>query len=145
MNLVTLSRLDLLAAAREAQAVEAVRRQQAVLAQVDYQRGVLAAYRLRLAASWQNGAALAAGQAGRAEKFVAASDDAATQIGRVGQQAGAQLAPLLAQLAEVRATRRQLAEMQRTLTMQAIRESDDRQARALQHRPARLTNGPVGA
>jgi hypothetical protein len=145
MNLITLNRLDLLAAAKEAQAVEAVRRQQTVLAQVDYQRGVLAAYRLRLAASWQNGAVLAAGQAGRAETFVAASDEAATQIGQLGQQADAQLVLLLAQLAEVRTTRRQLAEMQRKLTMQAIRESGDRQASALQHRTARLTNGPVGA
>ena len=78
----TLARLDLLAADAGGALLDEIRRHNAALATVAQQRGVLAAYRDRLPASWQSGAVVPAGQARRAGHFAAASQARADADGR---------------------------------------------------------------
>jgi hypothetical protein len=110
MKAKTLARLELLAAERELQSLEMVRRQNAALAQSEAQRGMLASYRDRLAASWQSGAVVAAGQARRAGQFSTASHGAEAQIGQAAQRATEQLESALDGLAQAQAKRRALRE-----------------------------------
>lgn len=122
MKARTLARLELLAAERELQMREAVRRQNAALARSEAQCGMLAAYRDRLAASWQSGAVVAAGQARRAGQFAAASHGAEAQIGQAARRAAEQLETATDGLAQAQAKRRALRE--------ALAEAAKAQARA---------------
>jgi hypothetical protein len=145
MNSQTLARLDVLAAAREMQLLETVRRQQAALAQVDDQRGILAAYRTRLAQSWQSGAVVAAAQALRAEVFTAAAAGASAQIGQAGALAGDRLAAALEILAQVQAQRRRLTRLRQRNGLLAAREDERRAEAALLWRHKTLdVEGPDG-
>jgi hypothetical protein len=104
----TLARLELLAAAREAQLLAALRRHAAAQAQSRQQREMLTQYRDRLAASWQDGGAIPAAQARRASQFAAGAQAAAAQIAAAEQQAGVQLSETAAALAGLAARRRKL-------------------------------------
>jgi hypothetical protein len=121
-----LSRLDLLAAEQETQLLETIRRQNAALKQTDHQRGVLASYRDRLAASWQNGAPVPAAQASRAGQFSAASHGAEAQIDHAAQLAAERLEAALADLAQVQARRRALGEASAKAVRQAERAAEQR-------------------
>jgi len=105
-----LARLEILAGEREAALLDAVARQQAALRQSRSQAAMLIAYRDRLAASWQSGAVLPAGQARRAGQFAAASIGAQAQIGQAAAQAEARLEQAMDQLSELRIQRRMLRE-----------------------------------
>jgi hypothetical protein len=85
-----LSRLALLAADREVALLDALRRSQEKLRQSEAHRGLLAEYRDRLAASWQHGAVVSAGQARRAGQFAQASFGAEAQVDAAARQAGQQ-------------------------------------------------------
>ena len=106
----TLARLDLLAAAQEAQAQEALRRTTATLRQTEAQQEVLGTYRSRLAASWQGGAEVDAATAQRAARFGAGALTAAKQLAETQAQAARRLEGVTAELADLRARRRKLAE-----------------------------------
>jgi hypothetical protein len=73
------------------------------------QRGVLAAYRDRLAAGWRQTGLVSAAEALRAVQFAAASDQAAGQMDAQEQAAAQLLAAQQAQLAELALRRRRLA------------------------------------
>jgi len=134
----TLSRLDMLAAEQERQWLDAIRRASATLKQTEQQRGVLAAYRGRLAASWQDGAVLPAAQARRAAQFITASHGAEAQIDQTAAQAEKQLEASITGLAQIRARRHTLSGMQRKAATQAEREAERRQERDIPfHRPIR--------
>jgi hypothetical protein len=105
-----LARLEILAGEREAALLDAIARQQAMLRQSEAQGAMLTAYRDRLAASWQGGAVVPAGQARRAGQFAAASIGAQGQIGQAAEQAQARLAQAMDQLSELRIQRRMLRE-----------------------------------
>lgn len=110
MKASTLIRLDLLAAAREAALLETIRRHSAALKQNEHQRGVLDAYRTRLAASWQNGAIVNAAQARGAARFATGALTVQVQILAAEAQDLGQLETALGDLAKLKAHRRKLAE-----------------------------------
>ncbi|GLR67509.1 hypothetical protein GCM10010909_21900 [Acidocella aquatica] len=132
----TLTRLDMLAAEQETQALEAVRRHSATLHQAGEQRGILAAYRARLAQTWQDGAVIPAAQAQRAGQFSAASHGAEGQIIHAASLAAAQLETAITQLGQVKVRRRALAEALRKAAQAAARETEQRAERDRPHRPA---------
>jgi hypothetical protein len=121
-----LARLDLLTAEQETQLLETIRRQNAALKQTDQQRIVLASYRNRLAASWQDGAPVPAAQARRAGQFSAASHGAEAQIDHAAQLAAERLQTALADLAQVQARRRALGEASAKAARQAERAAEQR-------------------
>ncbi len=106
----TLERLELLAAEREAQLREAVRRHQATLKQNEVNREVLGSYRDRLATSWRDGSVVPAGQARRAGQFAEASFGAEAQIVEALELAAEQLALAMDGLADIQSHRRELRE-----------------------------------
>ena len=110
MKAATLTRLDLLAADREAKLLETIRQQNAALQQAAYQRGMLASYRERLAESWQGGGVVSAAQARRAGQFAAGALGAETQIVAAEARAKVNLEAAIADLARLKAHRRKLAE-----------------------------------
>ena len=125
----TLTRLDMLAAEQETQALEAVRRHNVTLRQAVEHRGLLAAYRTRLAQSWQDGTVLPAAQARRAGQFSAATHGAEGQIEQAANLAAAQLESAITKLGQVRAQRRALAEALRKAAQAAEREAEQRAER----------------
>ena len=131
----TIARLDMLAAEQETQALEAVRRHNAALRQAEEQRGILAAYRLRLAQSWQGGDAIPAAQARRAGQFAAASHGAEGQIIQAASLAASQLESAITKLAQVKARRAALAEALRKAAQAAARATEQRAERDRPHRP----------
>ena len=74
---------------------------------------MLASYRERLSASWQNGAPVQAAQARRAMQFANASHGADAQIGQAAQRAREQLEAAITSLGQIQARRRALAEAMR--------------------------------
>jgi hypothetical protein len=106
----TIARLDLLAAEREARLVDAIGRYGGTLQQSAQQAEMLDAYRTRLAASWQDGALLPAGQASRASQFAVGAEGAKAQIARAAAQTQTQLQAAADALAELTSHRRKLAE-----------------------------------
>ena len=121
----TITRLDLLAAAREVLLREALRRQSTILAQSRNQLHMLDAYRARLAASWQDGAAVPAAQACRASQFAAGA-----------QNAAAQLQTTAGELARLKSHRRKLAETLREAARADAAEAEQRAERDRPWRPA---------
>ncbi len=119
MKTRTIARFDMLAAAREAQAQEAVRRHAGSLAQSRQQRQMLAAYRARLAASWQDGTPFAASQARRASQFAAGAQNAAAQIEAAEATAAAQLRDATETLVKLKSHRRKLAAQLRAAASRA--------------------------
>lgn len=134
----TIARLDMLAAEREAGLREAVRRHSAALVQSRQQRQMLSAYRGRLTASWQEGETLPAAQARRASQFAAGAQTAAAQIESAELLILAQLHEATAELARLKAYRRQLAD---TLRASARAAAEAAEQKAERDRPvsARLT------
>jgi len=126
-----LGRLNLLAAEQETQLLETIRRQNTALKQTDHQRNVLASYRDRLAASWQDGAPVPAAQARRAGQFSTASHGAEAQIDHAAQLAAERLELALADLAQVQARRRALGDASTRAARQAERTTEQRQERDL--------------
>jgi flagellar biosynthesis chaperone FliJ len=126
-----LDRLNLLAAEQETQLLETIRRQNTALKQTDHQHNVLASYRDRLAASWQDGAPVPAAQARRAGQFSAASHGAEAQIDHAAQLAAERLELALADLAQVQARRRALGDASTRAARQAERTTEQRQERDL--------------
>ena len=110
MKAATLKRLDLLAASREAALLETIQRHNAALKQNEYQRGMLEAYRSRLAASWQGGSVVSAAQARRAGQFSAGALGAEAQIAEHAALASGQVEAAIADLARLKAHRRKLAQ-----------------------------------
>jgi len=137
MKASTLTKLDMLAAEREAVLLEAIRRHNAVLKQNEYQRGVLESYRTRLAASWQDGAVVSAGQARRAGQFAAGALGAEEQILAAEARAMGQLEATIADLAKLKAHRRKLAERLRDAARKAEALAETRAERDRPFRPAR--------
>lgn len=140
MKAATLARLDLLAAEREAKLLETIRRQNAALQQAAYQRGMLASYRDRLAASWQGGAVVSAAQACRAGQFVAGALGAETQIVDTEVRAKDQLEVAIADLARLKAHRRKLAERLREVLRRAQAAAE---LKIAQDQPWRRRTGDV--
>jgi flagellar biosynthesis chaperone FliJ len=132
----TLNRLAMLAAEQETQALEAIRRHNATLHQAEQQRGILAAYRTRLAQSWQDGAIVPASQARRAGQFSAASHGAEGQIMHAAGVAAAQLETAVTKLSQVKVQRRALAEALRKAALAVERETEQRLERDRPWRPA---------
>lgn len=71
-----LIKLDLLAAAKEANLLEALARHNKTLQHYESQRDILTNYQDRLTASWRNGRPIPAGDAIRAAKFAAQAEAA---------------------------------------------------------------------
>lgn len=138
----TLARLDMLAAEQEIQALEAVRRHNATLHQAEEHRGLLAAYRARLAQSWQDGTVLPAAQARRAGQFSAASHGAEGQIIQAAGLAATQLEAAITQLGQVKAQRSALAEALRKAAQAAERATEQRAERDRPWRPASARRQP---
>jgi len=110
LKAATLKRLDLLAASREAALLETIQRHNAALKQNEYQRGMLEAYRSRLAASWQGGSVVSAAQARRAGQFSAGALGAEAQIAEHAALASGQVEAAIADLARLKAHRCKLAQ-----------------------------------
>jgi len=134
MKPVTLTRLDLLAAQREAMLLEAISRHNAALQQAAYQRGMLDAYRGRLAASWQGGGVVSAEQARRAGYFTAGALGAEAQIAEAEARAREQMEATVADLARLRAHRRKLAERLRLAQRRAEAAAELKAARDIPSR-----------
>jgi len=134
LKAATLKRLDLLAASREVALLETIQRHNAALKQNEYQRGMLEAYRSRLAASWQGGAVVSAAQARRAGRFAAGALSAEEQINVTAAQARAQLETVVADLARLKARRRKLA---LRLREAARREEEQAEMKAERAQPVR--------
>ena len=132
----TLARLALLAAGREAQLGEALRRHQAAMQQSAAQQALLEAYRARLAAGWQNGAVVAAAQARRAGQFSHASQAAGGQIQQAAQQAAQQFDATAARLGELMLQRRALAAIITEAAQAQTRAAERAAQRNTQWRPA---------
>ncbi|HQT46410.1 MAG: hypothetical protein B7X08_01335 [Acidocella sp. 20-63-7] len=139
----TLAKLDMLAAEQETQQLDAIRRASATLKQTEHQRGVLEAYRVRLAGSWQDGAVLEAGQARRAGQFIAASHSAQAQIDAAAERAQQHLEIAVANLSQTRLRRRTLADMLRRGEVLAEREAEQRLERETQWRPDPARRSPA--
>lgn len=139
----TLAKLDMLAAEQETQQLDAIRRASAMLKQTEHQRGVLEAYRQRLAGSWQDGAVLEAAQARRAGQFVIASHSAQAQIDAAAERAQQQLEAAIANLSQTRLRRRTLADMLRRGQVLAEREAERRLERETQWRPGPARRNPA--
>jgi len=135
MKTRTLERLDLIAARTETELLETIRRHNETLRQIDYQRGVLAAYRARLAETWRNGGVVRASEARRATQFVSASETAETQVDTAERQAKAALEQALERLAQTQERRRNLDEAQRKAAAAAERAAETRLERAQPWRP----------
>jgi hypothetical protein len=134
MKAPTLARLDLLAQAQEAQAQEQVRRHTAALRQSEAQTDMLAAYRNRLAATWQDGTAVEARHALRAARFGASALTAARQVEETRAQAAQRLEAAVAELAALRQRRRTLAGK---LAAARAQDADAAERRAAQLIPPR--------
>jgi flagellar biosynthesis chaperone FliJ len=126
----TMDRLDLMAAASETRLLDEIRRLNASLDQLAHQRGVLAAYRDRLAQSWRSGGVVEAGAARRAGHFSAASRSAEVQLDQAEAQARQDLDKALQNLAQVQQRRRGLEDAQRKAAVQAERTAELRLERA---------------
>jgi hypothetical protein len=122
----TLARLDLMAAAASVKMREEVVRHNTVLGQIEYQKGVLKDYRGRLKESWRHGGVVAAGQAMRAEVFVAASDEAGGKIAAEAGRTQGMLDDALQALARNQQKRRRLSEVRRKAVVTAERETERR-------------------
>jgi hypothetical protein len=105
----TIARLDMLAAEREAQLQDALRRHAASMVQSQQQRQMLSTYRDRLAASWQGGEAVPAAQARRASQFASGAQTAALQIETTEATAAVQWQDTATELARLKSHRRKLA------------------------------------
>lgn len=140
MKAATLTRLDLLAAEREATLLETIRSQNVALQQVAYQRGMLASYRDRLAASWQGGTVVSAALARRAGQFAAGALGAETQIVETALRAKGQLEAAIADLARLKAHRRKLEERLREARRRAQAAAELKMAQDL---PWRRASGDV--
>lgn len=133
----TLARLDLLAAQREAKLLETIRRQNMALEQAAYQRGMLASYRDRLAASWQGGGVVNAAQARRAGQFAVGALGAESQIVETEIRAKEQLEVAISDLARLKSHRRKLAERLREARRHALAAAELKAAQDLPwHRAA---------
>jgi len=134
LKAITLKRLDLLAASREVALLEIIQRHNAALKQNDYQRGMLEAYRSRLAASWQGGSVVSAAQARRAGQFAAGAQGAEAQITEHAALTREQLEAAIADLARLKAHRRKLAQRLREA---ARREEAKAEVKAERDQPVR--------
>lgn len=131
----TIARLDMLAAEREAQLQDAARRHGIALAQSQGQRQTLDAYRDRLAASWQDGQAVPAGQARRASQFASGAQNAALQIAAAEAAAAAQLQQTADELARLKSHRRKLAEFLRAAARAGAADAEQQAERDRPWRP----------
>jgi flagellar biosynthesis chaperone FliJ len=134
----TIARLDMLAAAREAQLQESVRRHAASMAQSQQQRQMLTTYRDRLAASWQDGAPIAAAEARRASQFAAGAQNAAAHIETTESKTAAQLNDATEELVKVKSHRRKLAGQLRDAARAAATEAEQKAER---DRPHKIISG----
>ena len=134
MKAATLKRLDLLAASREAALLETIQRHNAALKQNEYQRGMLEAYRSRLAASWRGGSVVSAAQARRAGQFSAGALGAEAQIAEHAALATGQVEAAIADLARLKAHRRKLAQRLREAARRAEAQTE---VKAERDRPVR--------
>ena len=134
----TIARLDMLAAEREAQLQETVRRHAAAQAQSRQQRQMLEGYRDRLAASWQDGVAVPAAQARRASQFAAGAQNAAAQIETAELKTTTQLNEATAELVKVKSHRRKLAGQLRDAARAAATEAEQKAER---DRPHKIVGG----
>jgi flagellar biosynthesis chaperone FliJ len=144
MKPVTLARLEILAASREAQLRAAIQRHHAAIERGEEQCGVLDSYRARLAAGWQRGNIVSAAQARRAGKFAAAGEDARAQIGQAAQQAEAQREAAAGDLAKLQSHRRALASMRQQEAAAAAREAEQQRERDIQWRTGRAASPNFG-
>jgi flagellar biosynthesis chaperone FliJ len=135
MKTRTMERLDMLAAETETHLLEAIRQHNATLRQIDYQRGVLAAYRQRLAETWRHGGVVRAGEVLRANRFVSASETAETQVDGLERQTRAQLEQAMQKLAQIQERRRGLDEAQRKAALIEERAAETRRERLQPWRP----------
>ena len=133
MKTRTIARLDMLAAEREAQLQDAIRRHAAARAQCQQQRQMLSAYRDRLAASWQDGAPIAAAEARRASQFATGAQNAAAQIETTETKAAAQLDEATAALIKLKSHRRKLAGQLRDAARAAAAEAEQKAERDRPH------------
>jgi flagellar biosynthesis chaperone FliJ len=130
----TIARLDMLAAERETQLQDAVRHHAASLTQSQQQRQMLAAYRDRLAASWQDGEPIDAAQARRASQFATGAQNAAAQIETTEAKAAAQLDDATAALVKLKSHRRKLAGQLRAAARAAAAEAAQKAERDRPHK-----------
>lgn len=130
----TIARLDMLAAERESQLQDAARRHAAALAQSRAQREMLAAYRDRLTASWQDGEPIPAAQARRASQFATGAQTAAEHIETAETKAAAQLNDTAAELAKLKSHRRKLAGQLRDAARAAEAEAEQKAERDRPHK-----------
>jgi hypothetical protein len=129
-----IDRLDLLAAAGEAQWLQEIARHSRALEQASRQRGLLTAYREKLWQSWQGGTVVDAGAARRAADFIAASRSAEVQIEQMERQAGQQLDLARLGFAQMQERRRGLDGARREAKVVAERTTAQKLERA-QARP----------
>ncbi|MBU6448840.1 MAG: hypothetical protein KGQ26_04360 [Rhodospirillales bacterium] len=132
------AKLDLLAAAKETTLLDKLSRHNATLQRFEAQREVLAAYQDRLGNLWRSGDVVRAGDAKRAGQFSTQAEEAVQQLTGAIALEQAEHSSCATALAELRARRRILQErlghalrLEKTL-------AQDRAARDLPHKPARL-------
>ncbi len=126
-----LAKLDILAAAQEAKILEAIRKGNGAVKQAEQQRGILSAYRARLAESWQNGAVVTAGQARRCGYYASASLKAEEQISQTEAKAAETLEANLAALNLVQAKRKNLKTAITKVEIESERVLERRQEREM--------------
>lgn len=128
----SLKRLDLLAAAKEAVLLEQIGKHSLAVQRHEEQLSMLEAYQTRLAAGWQSGSVVPAGEALRAGQFSAQAMAAMTQLEQVMQTDQGRLMEAALALARLRAHRRNL---QKTLKRKLREEAERAEERARQNQP----------
>ena len=132
------AKLDLLAAAKEAALLDRLNHHNAALRRYETQREVLASYQERLGTLWRGGGVVRAGDAIRAGHFSTQAEDAMLQLSQAIGDEQMKLNECTAALAELRAKRRILQERLGNVLRLEKTLAQERAARDLPHKPARL-------
>lgn len=122
----TLSKLDLLATAKEAALLEALERHNKTLQHYESQRTVLALYQERLTAGWHGGNTVPAGEAARAARFAAQAEAARKHLAQSMQTEQDQKAECTVALASLRTYRETLHERLKLAQRSAANQIQDR-------------------
>lgn len=133
MKLATLLKLDLMAAAEEAKLLEQLGRHTTALQTYKAQSAILENYKARLAAGWQSGKPVRAGEALRAGQFSQQAEHARAQLAHSIASEEAQRHNQSNALTTLRARREKLQ-----ARIKSARQADATQKdnRAERHRPA---------
>lgn len=129
MRLTSLVKLARLVANKEATLLEALEHHDKALRHYDSQRAVLADYQARMAAIWQNGAVIPAGDAGRAATFSAQAAAARQHLARVINIEQAKRTVCATELSVLHIRHQALQDRLRTARLAAFNQAEERAER----------------